>query len=348
MLIRLARNEDQKAWDSYIDKQEAICPYCRFGWKEATESAYGHQGYYLLSEINGTISGIFPLILLKIPFGPKILCSLPFCDSGGLHSENHEIAYALLEKSFSLARDLRASRLEIRGGAALDFFLDKINCQHENRADKVRMLIPLPATSEELWNGFKSKLRSQINKAKNNNLSFAWGDFDSFYSVFKRNMHHLGSPVHSKKWIQQVCDRFGSNANIGVVYHKNLPIGGGIILSTARSVSVPWASTLRQYNYLAPNMLLYWNFLKYSADNEKKSFDFGRSTLNGGTYKFKQQWGAQPATLQWTTIQCSNVLMQSKFQIFPLDRHNIVSLWRKLPEALADHFGPVVRKYISL
>lgn len=59
------------------------------------------------------------------------------------------------------------------------------------------MLLDLPQNSEALWAGFKSKLRSQINRSDKNGLIFTWGNSDTlkqFYSVFSANMRELGSP----------------------------------------------------------------------------------------------------------------------------------------------------------
>ena len=47
---------------------------------------------------------------------------------------------------------------------------------------------------------------------------------------------------------------------------ENQAVGCGIILFTKHTVSIPWASTLREYNRLSPNMLLYWSFMKRAID----------------------------------------------------------------------------------
>ena len=46
-------------------------------------------------------------------------------------------------------------------------------------------------------------------------------------------------------------------------------------------------------------MLLYWEVLKLAIDRHYRVFDFGRSSRDSGTFRFKQQWGAQaqPAVL---------------------------------------------------
>ncbi len=214
------------------------------------------------------------------------------------------------------------------------------------------MLLNLPGSSEELWKSFKSKLRSQVRKAEKNDLTFRWGDLedlDTFYHVFSRNMHALGSPVHSREWIEKILVNYGASARMGLVFKENQPVGCGIILFTKDTVSIPWASTLREFNRLSPNMLLYWNFLKYAADNEKKLFDFGRSTLNEGTYRFKKQWGAEPVPLFWyqTSLSARNQQIQSKSKE-STKREKLADLWSKMPLSMANFLGPKVRKYISL
>jgi len=180
-----------------------------------------------------------------------------------------------LNKALLIAGNIELNNVVIRSDRAHLIDPDVCDLHVSIQAEKVRMLLKLPASSEELWKSFKSKLRSQIKKAEKNGLSFRWGtraDITDFYMVFSRNMHTLGSPVHSKKWIEAVYNGYGTNARIGLVYKDTLPVGCGMILSTEHGVSIPWASTLREFNRLSPNMMLYWNFLKFASDQGKNKF----------------------------------------------------------------------------
>ena len=56
---------------------------------------------------------------------------------------------------------------------------------------------------------------------------------------------------------------------------------------------VPWASSLREYFSLCPNNLLYWEMIRWGCKNGYQRFDFGRSSPDSGTYRFKKQWGAK-------------------------------------------------------
>ena len=125
-------------------------------------------------------------------------------------------------------------------------------------------------------------------------------NFSNISILYVKNMRDLGSPVHAKKWFVQVLNAYKKDCVIGVVYNNNTPIGGGLVIKNNNKASIPWASTLRDYNKLAPNMLLYWSLLAHCADTGINTFDFGRSTFEEGTFKFKKQWGAQPQLLEWS------------------------------------------------
>ena len=76
---------------------------------------------------------------------------------------------------------------------------------------KVRMVMELPESSDELMNSFKSKLRSQIRKPIKEGVETRIGQtelLDDFYHVFAINMKDLGSPVHSKRLFHNILKEF--------------------------------------------------------------------------------------------------------------------------------------------
>jgi len=349
MNIRQADNNDTDRWDDYVYGHPDATPYHYFAWKTAVENTYGHRAYYLIAEENGRVKGILPLIYFKLPFSSGYFVSLPYCDVGDVLAEDNEIKERLILEAVSLAHKLKAKHIELRGRFR-NTALKVLNLPVNIRSHKVRMFLDLPSSSGALWNNFKSKLRSQIKKAEKNGLIFAWGDIDGldgFYNVFSRNMRDLGSPVHSKRWFHGILRHYREKARMGLVYRGRQLIGAGIILTAGNIVSIPWASTLRDFNSLSPNMLLYWNFLKFASDNGYAGFDFGRSTPGEGTYKFKAQWGARPFPLYWTYIRINT--RELKFdRTGPGKREQIERIWRNMPLKIANYIGPAIRKHISL
>jgi len=119
-------------------------------------------------------------------------------------------------------------------------------------------------------------------------------------------MRDLGSPVHSKTLIQNVIEEFTDQFKIILVYKGNQPVACSIIVGFKDILQNPWASALRQYSRLSPNMLLYWAMLEHGCDTGYEYFDFGRSSPDEGTYKFKKQWGSKPKPLHWQYIYLKN------------------------------------------
>ncbi len=347
--VRLAEQSDREKWDAYVNSHPDASPYHIFAWGLAVKQAYGHKVYYFLAENDQAVVGLLPAVQFRIPFFLNELVALPYCDVGGCLCDGQEALEAILAEFMSLGRKIKANKIQLRGH--IEFSpAQQFNWLLERR-NKVRMLLDLPESSEVLMKSFKSKLRSQVKKAEKNDLVFQWGgdrDLAEYYAVLCENMHALGSPVHSRELFKAVLQHFQEKAKIGLVYLRKKPIAAGLILMNGKMVSVPWASTLRTYNRLSPNMLLYWNFLKYSADNGYNIFDFGRSSKGEGTYKFKAQWGAQSIPLDWYSLQLRDRPPPNNNQAEITGRDFFAGIWQKIPLRLANYLGPRLRKYISL
>jgi FemAB-related protein (PEP-CTERM system-associated) len=340
MRIRFAAEKDRVRWDAFVAAHKEGTPYQFWAWQEAVRKAYGYQHRYLLAEKENSICAILPLIDFRIPFRGSRLISLPFCDAGGILAQGKEGAMALMEHAEEYAScQLRTISPQLP--------------HLENQTKKVRMLLDLPADSASLMDGLKSKVRSQVRKPQREGLSAHLGGHelvDDFYAVFSENMHDLGSPVHSRRWIEAVVESYGENCRVGAVYTPQGEIAAaGIILLHPELVVIPWASARRVFNHLNPNMLLYWTFLSFACDSGYPCFDFGRSTPEEGTYRFKKQWGAMPYPLYWYQIPDARTHKGKKHQKeTSLLRCCVTGVWQKLPLSVTNILGPELRKYISL
>ncbi len=346
--IRPALAADKASWNQYVQHHTQATPYHNFAWIESVEQAYGHQNSSQIAMIDGKIVGILPVIKMQPPLSGHFYCSLPYCDIGHILADNEEITATLLEKLQCMKSDSGARKIEYRD---VDSPTDPNITTEHLQGKKVSMLLTLPKTSELLSKGFKSKLRSQIRKSEKNGLTYKIGNnaklLETFYQVFIYNMRKLGSPVHSKQWFDTIRKNYDENIVISIVYIHNTPIGGGIVLRNSNKACIPWASTLAEYNRLAPNMLLYWSLLKEVTDNGAKEFDFGRSTYGEGTFKFKQQWGAQPRALNWHLPGEQHTLSEAPAELGKL-RKLVEQTWSKLPVGITVFMGPRIRKHISL
>lgn len=348
--VRQIEEKEQEVWDDYVLSHSEASPYHLWAWRNSVAQSYKHEPLYFVAEEKHDITGIFPLFHLKFPGMVNELTALPFCDVGNCLADSVEVQTRLLTCATKIAKELGCRSSSLRG--SLRDFGNLSATEEGKKKGKVRMCLSLPQNADVLWGDFKSKLRSQVRKAEKNGVKFYWKREDGvedFYDVYCQNMHCLGSPPHSKKLFSAIMENYGQRARIGLAVSEGKCIGAGLILSTNTMTSIPWASTLREHNHLGPNMLLYWNFLKFSADAGLKLFDFGRSTEGEGTYNFKKQWGAEPLPLEWFSFNTtSNCVEKIKQTDSAGGRQVAARIWMKLPLSVSNVVGPKLRKYISL
>lgn len=356
--VRLYNSSDQDTWDRYVENHNDGLLYHLSGWKNVIEKTYGHNSYYLIAEENGEhdyneIVGILPLIHLKHFLFGNSLISIPFFDMAGVLADNEEVKKNLLQKAVEIGREIKANNIELRHALrqpVKDFFDEQSSLTCREKSHKVRMLLALPKSSELLWNSFKSKHRNKIKIPLREGLETVLGGREyvpDFYHVFSINMRDLGSPVHSKNLIKNVLEEFPQRSKIAMVYKGDTAIACGFFIGFKTVMENPWSSFLREHSRIRPNYLLYWAMLEYASDHEFCYFDFGRSSPDEGTYKFKLQWGANPEPLYWYYLSLNGESMHGEADEKSRYEHYI-HYWQKLPVSVTKILGPKIRKYIGL
>lgn len=331
---------DAAVWDDYVRRHPDACGYHLWAWRRLFEDVFGHRTVYLLAERAGRPVGVLPLVEFQSTLFGRFLVSLPFLNYGGLVADDPPAADSLVAAAGRLARERRCSHVELRHAERRCHTL--VPRQH-----KVAMTLPLPASTDALWNDLDRKVRNQVRKAEKSGLTVVTGGRElvgEFYQVFARNMRDLGTPVYPVALFEFVLDTFPDAASVVVVRQGASAVAAGITCRWRDRVEVPWASSLREFNSLAPNNLLYWTILQNAIGAGASLLDFGRSTPNAGTFHFKKQWGAQPAPLYWEyDLVRGEVPDQGptnpKFQL-------AVRTWQRLPLTVANWLGPHIVRSI--
>jgi FemAB-related protein (PEP-CTERM system-associated) len=299
------------------------------------DDVFGHRCHYLEARRDGRIVGVLPLVEFRSWLFGRFMVSLPFVNYGGILAADDEAAHALLAEATRLttARNLR--HLELRHRHQMFPSLPP-------RTHKVTMFLSLASDADGMWEKLDRKVRNQIRKAEKSGLETVVGGQEllpEFYDVFAENMRDLGTPVYSKRLFSQVTDLFPSDTCIVVVRHEGQPVAGGFGIGHHETVEVPWASSLRRHASLCPNMLLYWTLIKHAISERRQWFDFGRSSPDSGTYRFKEQWGARPEALCWEYVLPDGAAIpvqgpdNQKFGM-------AVRMWRRLPLPISRLVGP--------
>lgn len=310
-------------------------------WLPVIQGAYGHDPLYLSAEDDSGGYGVLPAFVVRRPFFGTVVTSMPFLDSGGPCSSSAAIARILIDHLLAEAWGIGARVVELRCSEPVDIGTEPL--EH-----KVTMTLPLSSDADYLWRRLDKSVRNQIRKAERSGLSIEFGGAEkltAFYDTFAARMRDLGSPVHTPEFLRAVLVSFGSRARIVLVRKGTLPIGGLMTLAFKDRLIVPWATCLKEYFPLCPNMLLYWEALRAACREGFHRFDFGRSTRDSGTYRFKCQWGAVEEPLFWYRIPIGSDTRRSLTR-GPAGASCLSRAWQHLPLAVTRHLGPRIRRYL--
>jgi len=324
-------------WNAYVERHALASAYHRAEAVAIGATAFGLRTTYLTAHDDGRgLVGVLPLVEQSSLLFGRYLVSVPFFTYGGTLADDAGIAQALAQRAADLARERRADHLELRHMAPIDAL------PLAERLDKVSMILPLPDSEAALSKQLGSKLRSQIKRAERENPAVVWGGVEllpEFYGVFARSMRDLGTPVYSRRFFEVTCGALAALASVLIVRVGNEAQAASIIVRHGRRIEVPWAAATPAAKKSAINMRLYWEMLKSAVQSGATAFDFGRSTVDSGTYKFKQQWGAQPLQLHWHYWLPDGAPIPKLNQANP--KYALASrLWQKLPLWCANRMGP--------
>lgn len=319
-------------WDAFVAAQGGT--FCHlWGWHAIMRDEMGHRPMYRAARSRaGELVGVNPLVEVRSRLFGHYLLSMPFLNDGGPIG-TPAARDALAADAQSLARSAGVDLLELRVREPVGGDL--------TRSDrKITVVRELPDTSEALWKALGSKLRSQVKRPQKEGMEFRVGasEAEPFYEVFTRNMRDLGTPVLPFRFFDALRRELPSQVVFSTVRHQGRPVAGGCGFVFGREYEMTWASSLREVNALAPNMLLYWGCMEAMVQRGVPVFNFGRCTPGGGTHRFKRQWGGTDVPLPWAQWSPTGVVATPSPDK-PLFRI-ATAVWSRLPLALTNRLGP--------
>jgi FemAB-related protein (PEP-CTERM system-associated) len=336
---------DEARWDDYANRAAGSTLYHLYGWRLVIERTFGHRCFYLHAvDDSQALVGVLPLVQLHSRMFGNMLVSLPFFNYGGICAESDAVRSALLESAIGLATERRADFVEIRH----EDDHQRWQAGLPRKTSKVSMRLELPDSAGDLWKALGSKLRSQVQRPRKEGMTAVVGGdelLDDFYDVFSSNMRDLGTPVYPKSFFRNILRQFPDRTWIAAVYNGKVAAASGFLAGFKDRIEIPWASSRREFNRFSPNMLLYWTCLELACTRGYRVFDFGRSTLDESTYRFKAQWGARPHPLYWYYWLPDGRQMPQVNPANPKYRAAI-AVWQRLPVGLTRLIGPGIVKYI--
>lgn len=168
-MIRVERLENPGAeWDHFVRSQADWTHFHLSGWKRVMESALGHECLYLVArDDRGATLGTLPLVRVRSMLFGHCLVSMPFLNYGGpLGSREAIEVLAARARELGDESAVKLVQLRSRTATAIDWPVSH---------HKITSVLDLPAEAEDLWNSFRSKLRTDIKRPFRDGIRVEFG-----------------------------------------------------------------------------------------------------------------------------------------------------------------------------
>jgi serine/alanine adding enzyme len=327
-------------WDPFVMGFSDSSIYHLSGWTQIAREVFGHRALFVESrDSSGALIGVLPVIRQRSWLLGNFATSLAFFNYGGALAADPLVAQQMMIRATEAAEALGCRYLEFRD-------VRPRPGEWARRSDKVTLRLNLPETVEALSKRLGSKLRSQVKRAEREGVDCRTGAaalLDDFYSVFAENMRDLGTPVYPKRFFGAILERFEQHCQLVIIESHGEPWAAAFLVFWRGCAEVPWASCRAKAKPLGANMRLYWELLSQAIGRGCRSFDFGRSTVDSGTDRFKRQWGAEPMPLHWHRWERhasdhGRATTEQKGKAIQL----ATTMWQRLPLGIANTLGPLI------
>lgn len=308
-------------------------------YSEMVRRASGHRVLHLMAVDEGQVCGVLPLTHVRSRIFGNRMVSHAYRNYGGPLTSGPDATRALFGRAVELGTALGCESIELRNVEPLPFEL-------ELREGKVCMVLALEADPDAMWKRLNFKMRNHVRKAEKSSLEAVEGGLellDDFYSVYTARLRELGTPAFGRGVMRAMLEAFPDNAKLFAVRLGTRTLAAGITTTFQGVIEIPYAASLSEFNKLAPNNLLYWTIIRRSCEQGLRAFDFGRCTIDSGTYQFKKQWGAEPVALHYQYWVRPGRTLSIASPDNPRYRRRI-EMWRRLPLWATRLLGPPISR----
>src|SRR6266446_4141108 len=190
-------------WDAFVRSTPGGSPFHLLAWKRAVETAFRHRAHYLMAVRGGGVEGVLPLFEVRGLLGGRGLISVPYGVYGGICGRSEPARQLLLDHATGLARRVGAAYVELRHRAGQEMDLP-------TKTLYVNFSRPISGNDEENRAAIPRKQRRMTREGLKHGLRAEFGmqHLDSFYDVYARSMHILGSPVFPRRLFTAITQEF--------------------------------------------------------------------------------------------------------------------------------------------
>ena len=308
-------------------------------WSELVRQTYGYEIHSFEAVQNDEVTGILVVTHVRHPANGSYLATSPFGSYGGFVYKSIEARDALLNEACMLSDELRVKYCVIRfvedeNPAPVPWTQNPIYSTFQ---------IDLPDNAEELWGRFGSQHRKHTRQALKKGFEIQFGHLellDDAYEALAQSMHELGSPYHSKDYLQRMATLLGDELEFVVVRDAQGKLAGTAVLIYQDGVATNLhANILNDFRSTYAGEFLYWSILEHYCQKGLQVCDMGRSLNGSGNETYKMKWRPRKVPLAyWYYLPKGGPIPElnqrsERFQF-------AIQLWKLLPRFMVRALGP--------
>jgi serine/alanine adding enzyme len=311
------------------------------GWFRVLENAYWVKPYFLMAtSAAGDVRGILPLYHSRSPLTGPHVSSL---EDGALAYDTNTV-HALMNEARAVRDRARASYLQIRGGP--------IDQPAPLTQLTVRTFITTSQPAETLWSAVKKKSRWAVRQAEKQSIRVEYDPgqrgLEDFYRTYAEHMHDLGTPVMGLDVFRAMRTHLGTEQlRLYLVKHGKRLLGGMLCIVQANRWTDYYAIVRPTDKTEFANYLLYWHVIRDASACGVSRLDLGRSTPDSNVHLFKRKWGGVDVEVPYHFYPAQNARLRDVgLQQLKRDNGLPQRIWSRLPLALCNRLGPLIRKQL--
>ncbi|MEM9057717.1 MAG: FemAB family XrtA/PEP-CTERM system-associated protein, partial [Pseudomonadota bacterium] len=278
--IRAWQDGDAAAWDAFVLAHPAATFFHLSGWRSVLEGVHRHPTHFLVAERGDTLCGVLPLAEVRSLLFGAALISLPFCAYGGPLAVDDAVAEALVDEACSLAEKLAVDYLELRNREPVPQALATKDLY-------VTFRKALSADHEENLKAVPRKQRAMVRKGIKAGLSAVDDDHvRNLYACYSENQRNLGTPVFTVRHLEGLRAAFPEHTPVVTVHHDGQPVASVMSFVFRDEVHPYYGGGLPAARRCAAYDFMYWEVMRRAVDAGLETFDYGRSKIDTGSYRF--------------------------------------------------------------
>jgi hypothetical protein len=336
-----------REWDRYVLAHPDGTVFHTTYWIRTLQETYSFKPFLGESrDREGSISGIFPFIVIRNLVSGSRFISLPFSDFCGPLFSGRGPEEKLIER---VIRDPQydCSSMEIRSSlkSSNGFQIDDRFKRHTLTLD------PDPASVLNRMD--KRTIRYSIRKSKKAGVRIvednSLGGMKEFYRLNLLTRKKHGVPSQPYKLFESIFRNFVSAGTLKILlaWYGDVVVAGGVFLSFKDTIYYKYSASDPKYIIsVTPNHLLTWTAIENACLEGKRFLDFGRtSSDNIGLMRYKEMWGATPSGLPYLYFPRKKGAVDTTENSFIYK--TLTGLWRRMPASVAEIVGPGIYRYMA-